>query len=112
MNKRVTITVGGATFAATLLDTRAAAAFQAMLPLTMDMTDLNANEKLHDLPRDLPGDPVTPGTIHNGDVMLYGSNTVVLFYKTFPTTYSYRVDDPEGLAATLGPGDVTVTFAR
>src|SRR5688500_13655688 len=70
INRRMTITVGRAACPATLVDTRAAAAFQAMLPLTLDMTDLNANEKLHDLPRDLPGDPTNPGTIHTGDVML------------------------------------------
>ena len=46
--------------------------------------------------------------------MMYGSNTLVLFYKAFRTTYSYthigRLDDPTGLEGALGPGDIEVTF--
>jgi len=46
--------------------------------------------------------------------MLYGSKTLVLFYKTFSTSYSYtklgEVDDATGLASALGPRDTKVTF--
>ena len=108
------ITVGSAHFSATLDDNPTATAFRAMLPLTLTMTELNGNEKFHDLSKRPPADASSPGTIHAGDVMLYGAETLVLFYETFRTSYSYtrlgKVDDPTALAAALGSGDVTVTF--
>lgn len=116
METKVTLTAGGCTFSLTPADTEAARAFVARLPLTLVMDELNGNEKYHYLPDRLPTAAVRPGTIRTGDLMLYGSSCVVLFYETFSSGYSYtplgRVDDPDGLAAALGRGSVEVTFAR
>jgi hypothetical protein len=115
-DSRMWITVGERRFAVTLADNETARAFAAMLPLTMDMPDLNGNEKHADLPRSLPTNATRPGTIRNGDLMLYGSSTVVIFYLTFGSSYSYtrlgRVEDPSGLAEALGRGEARVQFSR
>ena len=110
------MTVGERRFAITLADTEAARAFAAMLPLTIEMPDLNSNEKHAELPRALPTSTIRPGTIRNGDLMLYGSRTLVLFYLTFDSIYSYtrlgRLNDPAGLAQVLGRGTARITFSR
>ena len=81
------MTVGERRFAITLTDNAAARAFAAQLPLTLDMSELNGNEKHADLPKPLPANASRPGTIRNGDLMLYGADTLVVFYLTFQSSY-------------------------
>lgn len=112
--QQITIMVGSKIFKATVIDSPTTEAFTALLPLTINMKDLNGNEKYFDLPQELPTNAFNPTTIQNGNLLLYGSTTLVLFYKSFSTSYSYTrigsVDDPAGLAKALGPGNITVTF--
>lgn len=114
MSRNITIRVGNHRFAATLEESTTARAFAALLPMTVTMNEMNGNEKYHNLSENLPTDSYRPGTIHNGDLMLYGSNCIVLFYETFSSSYSYtrigKLDNPSGLASALGRGNVTVTF--
>jgi hypothetical protein len=111
---KMKITIGTNTFTAKLYNNATATAYKAKLPLTINMSGLNGNEKYFDLPNNLPTHSSNPGTIQTGDLMLYGANTLVLFYKTFSTSYNYtrlaRIDNPSGLAAALGSGNITVKF--
>lgn len=113
-NGKIKIKVNSQIFTATLLDNNSAKAFKEMLPLTINMSELNGNEKYYDLPNNLETNSSNPGTIKNGDLMLYGSKTLVLFYKSITTSYSYTklgtVDDVKGLETALGSGNVIVSF--
>jgi hypothetical protein len=114
MGNSILIRIGDKVFAGSLADNATATAFKKLLPLSLTMTELNGNEKLARLPGTLPGQASTPPSIQTGDLMLYGPSTLVLFYKSFSTTYSYkkigRIDDPASLEAALGAGNVAVTF--
>jgi len=113
---RVNVQIGNESFTIILYDNDAAAAFAEMLPLTLDMSELNGNEKYFYLDSDLPAMAEPVGDIRNGDFMLYGANCLVLFYDSFSTGYSYtslgRVENPEGLSAALGSGGAVITFRK
>lgn len=113
---QIIVTVNGQNFTATLEDNETAKAFYAMLPLTLEMDELNGNEKYYFLDENLPGNNRQIGQIQTGDLMLYGSNCIVSFFKTFSTSYSYtpigHIDDAQGYAAALPDGSVTITFSK
>ena len=110
------LTIGGSVFNAELANNATAQAFDALLPTTLSMTELNGNEKYKYLDTSLPTNASCPGTIHAGDILLYGNNCVVVFYKTFNTSYSYtkigKITDPTGLEATVGSGGVEIQFGH
>lgn len=112
---KVKIRVGGLDFLASLDDNATVEEFKKRLPMTINMTELNGNEKYYNFPESLPIKALNPRVINAGDIMLYQSKTLVLFYDSFTTTYSYtkigRIDDPKGLAAAIGRGDVTVSWS-
>lgn len=115
MKRNITITVNGTSFAATIEYNESGRAFADRLPLTLDMNEMNGNEKYQYLDESLPTESYRLGTIRTGDLMLYGSSCLVLFYKTFSSDYSYtrlgRIDNPESLATVAGSGNVRVSFS-
>ena len=114
MSNNLKITIGSASFNATLESNETAKEFKKLLPLTVNMSELNGNEKLFYLQNSLPTASFSPRTIQPGDLMLYGSTCVVLFYESFSTSYTYtrlgRITNPSGLASAVGAGSVNVTF--
>ena len=108
------IKVGDKVFTATLLDNATSKAFVSQLPLTIKMNELNNNEKYVDLSKSLPINPSVPPSIQVGDLVMYGSRTLVLFYKGFSSSYSYtkigKIDDVTGLVSALGSGDINITY--
>lgn len=114
MKDTVLITIGNNQFTAILESNTTATEFKKMLPLTINMKDLNSNEKFYDFPFNLPTNSSIPGTINTGDLMLWGSNTLVLFYRTFTTLYPYtrlgKIENTNGLSQALGTGNVKITF--
>ena len=110
------IRINGSSFPVTLEDNATARAFAAMLPITLDMEDLHGNEKYHNLKQSLPSAPKAVGSVAAGDVMLFGENCIVIFYKSFSTPYSYtrigRMNDAGSLEHVCGSGNITATCSK
>jgi hypothetical protein len=114
INQKLIVKIKDKTFEATLLENPTVTSFKALLPLDLDMIELNDNEKYANLPKSLPTDASVPKHIQKGDLMMYGSNTIVLFYKDFITSYKYtkigKIDDIQGLESALGKSNIGVSF--
>lgn len=114
MGNKFFVKTGNKSFEATLESNEAVNKFKKMLPLTIRMSDLNANEKYYNLPVNLLSDESKPEKINSGDIMICGSKTLVVFYESFPTSYSYtkigKIENPIGLSQALGSGNVIITF--
>jgi flavodoxin len=111
---QMNLTINGKEYSATLAETDAAEELKGMLPISLTMDELNGNEKYGNLPSSLSQDIYQPGNIETGDILLWGDDTLVLFYKDFPTIYSYtaiaHLDDPSELAELVGNGSIQVTI--
>lgn len=79
-----------------------------LLPLDISMSDLNGNEKYAYLDDSLPTNVYSPKHIEAGDVMLFGNNCLVIFYKSFDTNYDYsKIGHIDNLPE-LGDGRILV----
>ena len=111
---RLHVNVGATRFVAVLHDNESTRALLPLMPLTVTMNELNNNEKYAVIAQKLPNDARRVGRIDAGDLMLYGTDYLVLFYDGLDSVYRYtplgRIEDATGLAAALGAGSVSVRF--
>ncbi|WP_293730966.1 cyclophilin-like fold protein [uncultured Actinobacillus sp.] len=109
------ITIGQSTFSTELADTKAAQELTALLPLTLEMQDHLSNEKFAELPKALSRNDQAVGRIEAGDIMLWGGNTLVVFYESFQSSYRYtklgKIKNTAQLKKVVGAGKVTMTFS-
>lgn len=85
----VKIVIDEKDYSINLENNETAKSFVNMLPQKLNMEELNGNEKYTYLDSKLPTNSYKPKHINKGDVMLYGDNCLVVFYKSFDTSYSY-----------------------
>ena len=107
---KINLIVNNKTFSATLNDNETVKELISMFPMTLHMSDLNANEKYHYLDSSLVTNSSSPRRINAGDIKLYGNNCLVVFYDSFGTSYSYtdlgKVDDVDGFVSEIGSGEM------
>lgn len=110
--KSVKAIINGKEYIIDLEDNETAIKFLSLLPQELNMSELNGNEKYIYLDTTLPTNSSNPKRINVGDVMLYGNNCLVIFYKSFDTSYSYtRIGHIDDLP-NLGNGNITVKFEK
>ena len=89
-----------------------AKSFANMLPQELTMSELNGNEKYVYLDNTLPENSSSIKKVIAGDVMLYGNNCLVIFYKSFNTLYSYTKIGHIDNLPDLNGDRITVLFKK
>lgn len=89
VNQTLLITIDDKEYKLELENNKTVEELVKLLPLDITMKELNDNEKYYYLDTSLPTNSSNPKHINKGDVYLYGDNCLVIFYKSFNTSYSY-----------------------
>ena len=83
-----------------------------ILPQEFSMTELNNNEKYVYLNESLPTKSYNPKHIDAGDIMLFGNDCLVIFYKSFDTSYSYTKIGHIKDLPDLGNENIIIKFTK
>ena len=89
MEEKMEVVINGTTYNVNLESNPTVISLLDLLPIDINMKELNGNEKYFYLDTTLPSNPKKPEKIEKGDIMLYGDDCLVVFYKTFKTDYTY-----------------------
>jgi len=110
--KSVKAIINGKEYKINLEENETANSFVGLLPQELNMRELNGNEKYIYLDITLPTNSSNPKRINAGDVMLYGDNCLVVFYKSFDTSYSYTKIGHIDNLPNLGNDSISVKFEK
>ena len=112
MVKEIKVIINDKNYSLILEDNLTTRKLLESLPLNIEMNELNGNEKYVYMDVEYPTNTINPKHINKGDVMLYGNNCLVIFYKSFDTSYSYtRIGHIENLED-LGNGSIDVRIEK
>ena len=108
----IKLTINNKTYNLILEDNNTVIEFINLLPQEYNMNELNGNEKYIYINSSLTTNSYNPKHIEKGDVMLYGDNCLVIFYKSFDTSYSYTKIGHINNIQDLGNNNVKVIFKK
>ena len=109
---KINVSINNQKYNATIENNETAKSFISQLPQEFNMKELNGNEKYVYMDNALPTNPINPKNIESGDIMLYGSDCLVIFYKSFDTNYSYTKIGHIDNLPDLGNDSITVKFEK
>ena len=106
------VTINGEEYTINLENNKTVTEFVNKLPQDLKMNELNGNEKYVYLDYSLISNPVNPKHINKGDVMLFGDDCLVIFYKSFDTSYSYTKIGHINNLPDLGNSSINAKFEK
>lgn len=112
--QNIIITIKNKKYEAILYDNSTTKELIKKFPITITMSDLNGNEKYYNFSKSFSTSSENVASINKGDIMLFGDNCLVIFYKSFSTHYKYTklgyIKNTEDLENSFGKGDISITF--
>ena len=108
----IKVIISDKTYTLNLENNKTVEEFINLLPKEFTMNELNGNEKYVNMNDSLTTNSYKAKHIEKGDVMLYGDNCLVIFYKSFDTPYQYTKIGHIDNLDDLGNGSIKVKFEK